>query len=213
MKTDELIKMLSTNLETVRGGELRNVVMTALAGGAIAAICLMLAIFGVPADTLGGDRFLLKALALAFTLGLVGAGANLLVRLARPGDPGRKPLIPIGLLFLAMLSAGIIALLLAHPARWSGMVFGPQWAACLICIPLFAIAPFASLIWALRRGAPTKLRRAGAIAGLVAGASGAAIFALHHPGGSIPFIVLWYGGPIVLCALAGAIVGPRLLRW
>jgi hypothetical protein len=213
MKTDELIKMLSTNLEPVRGAELRNVVMTALAGGTVVAFCLMLAIFGVPATTLGGEYFALKLLALAFTLGLVGAGANLLVRFARPGDPGRRPLIPIGLLLLAMLLAGIVALLLAHPASWGGMVFGPQWAACLICIPLFAVAPFAALVWALRRGAPTGLARTGAIAGLIAGALGAAVFAIHHPGGSIPFIALWYGGPIVLCALAGAILGPRLLRW
>jgi hypothetical protein len=116
-------------------------------------------------------------------------------------------------LFLAILSAGIVALILAHPAAWGGMVFGPQWAACLICIPLFAIAPFASLIWALRKEAPTNLTWTGAVTGLVAGALSAAAFAFHHPGGSIPFIVLWYGGPIVACALLGAILGPRLLRW
>jgi hypothetical protein len=213
MKTDELIRMLSTNLEPVRGRELRNLVTAALAGGAIVAFCLMLAIFGAPVDALGGEHFALKMLALAFTLGLVGAGANLLVRFARPVDPGRNSLVPIVLLFLAMLFAGVVALLLAHPAGWSGMIFGPQWAACLICIPLFAIAPFAALVWALRKGAPTRLEWAGAVAGLVAGALAAAIFALHHPGGSVPFIVLWYGGPIVLCGLAGAILGPRLLRW
>jgi hypothetical protein len=93
------------------------------------------------------------------------------------------------------------------------MIFGPQWTACLICIPLFAIAPFAALVWALRKGAPTALAHTGAIAGLLAGALGAAIFAFHHPGSAIPFMILWYGGPIVLCALAGAILGPRLLRW
>ena len=213
MKTEKLIELLSTNLEPVRGGELRNTVLMALAGGAVMAFCLMLAIFGVPADALGGENFGLKVLALAFTLGLVGVSANLLVRLARPGDPGRQPLIPIGLLFLAMLVAGAVALLLTDSARWGGMIFGPQWAACLICIPLFAIAPFAALVWALRKGAPTGLARTGAIAGLVAGALGAAVFAVHYPGGSIPFIVLWYGGLIALCALAGAILGPRLLRW
>jgi hypothetical protein len=213
VKTEKLIELLSTNLEPVRGGELRNLVLTALAGGAIVAFCLMLAIFGVPAGLLGGESFGLKLVALAFTLGLVGASANLLVRLARPGDPGSKSLLPIGLLFLAMLVAGVVVLLLADSANWGGMIFGPQWAACLICIPLFAIAPFAALVWALRKGAPTGLARSGAIAGLVAGALGAAIFAVHYPGGTIPFIVLWYGGPIVLCALAGAILGPRLLRW
>ena len=213
MKTDELINMLSTNVEPVKGGEPRNLLMIALAVGAVAALCLMLAIFGVPADVLGGEYLGLKGVALAFTLGLVGAGASFLTRAARPGEPGRTPLIVIGLLFLALLSAAIATLFLAHPTAWSGMVFGPQWAACLICIPLFAIAPFASLIWTLRKGAPTNLTRTGAIVGLVAGALGAAVFAFHHPGGSIPFIVLWYGGPIVLCTLVGAMLGPRLLRW
>ena len=213
MKTDELINMLGTNLEPVKGGELRNALMIALAAGAAAASCLMLAIFGLPAGALGGDYSGPKVLALAFTLGLVFAGASFLIGSARPGEPGRKPLILIGVLFLGLSSAGGVALVLAHPAAWSGMIFGPQWAVCLICIPLFAVAPFASLIWALRKGAPTNLMRTGAVAGLVAGALGAAVFALHHPGGSIPFIALWYGGSIVLCALVGAILGSRLLRW
>jgi len=213
MKTDELIDMLSTNVEPVKGAEPRTLLMTALAVGAVAALCLMLAIFGVPANALGGQNFTLKALALAVTLGLVAAGTRFLIKSARPGEPGRKPLLLIALLLSAILLAGVVALVLAHPATRSGMIFGPQWAACLICIPLFAVAPFASLVWALRKEAPTNLARTGAIAGLVAGALGAAVFALHHPGGSIPFLALWYGGPIVLCALAGAILGPRLLRW
>ena len=213
MKTNELIDMLGTNLEPVKGGKLRNTLMIALAVGALSASCLMLAILGLPADAVGGDYSGLKILTLGFTLGLVSAGAIFLIGSARPGEPGRKPLILIGGLFFALVSAGGAALVLAHPAAWSGIIFGPQWAACLICIPLFAVAPFASLIWALRKGAPTNLMRTGAIAGLVAGALGAAVFAFHHPGGTIPFIALWYGGSILLCALFGAIIGPRLLRW
>jgi hypothetical protein len=213
MKTDELIDMLGTNIEPVKGGQLRNTLLVALAVGAAAALCLMLAIVGAPSEAFAGDYFGLPVLALTFTLGLVAAGVSFLVRAARPGKPGRAPLVVIGLLFLAILLAGIVTLVLTHPAAWSGMIFGPQWAACLICIPLFSIAPFASLIWALRKEAPTNLAWTGAAAGLVAGALGAAIFAFHHPGGSIPFIVLWSGGPIVLCTLVGATLGPRLLRW
>ena len=213
MKTDKLIDMLSTNVEPVKGGEPRNLLMIALAVGSVAAFCLMLAMFGVPANAPGDQDFTIKVLALAVTLGLVAVGTRFLIKSARPGEPGRRPLILLGLLLFAILSTGIVALVVAHPAAWSGMIFGPQWAACLICIPLFAIAPFASLVWALRREAPTNLARTGAVAGLVAGALGAAVFALHHPGGSIPFLVLWYGAPIVLCSLVGAILGPRLLRW
>ena len=121
----------------------------------------MLAIFGVPAGTPGGEYPWLKIFALVFTLGLAGAGARFLIGAARPGEPGRKPLILIGLLFLAILCAGIAALFLAPPATWSGMIFSAQWASCLICIPLFALAPFASLFWALRKEAPTSLARTG----------------------------------------------------
>ncbi len=213
MKTDDLVNMLGTNVEPVTGRELRNTIVIALTVGLVAAFCLMLAIFGVPADPLGGEYFALKLLALAFALGLVAAGATFLIRSARPGEPGHRPLLLVGLLFFAILSGGIVALAFSDPAARSGMLFGPQWAACLVCIPLLAVAPFASLIWALRKEAPTNLVRTGAITGLVAGALGAAVFAFHHPGGSIPFIVLWYGGPIVLCTLLGAILGPRLLRW
>jgi hypothetical protein len=213
MKTDDLITMLGTNLEPVKGGQMRNTLLVALAAGAVAAFCLMLAIFGAPADTPVGGAFALKLLGLAFTLALVAVGASFLLRAARPGEPGGRPLLVIGLFFSAFAFAGVVTFVLADPANWSGMIFGPQWAACLICIPLFALAPFASLIWALRKDAPTKLLQTGAIAGLVAGALGAAVFALHHPGGSIPFIVLWYGGPIVLCTLIGAILGRWLLRW
>jgi hypothetical protein len=116
-------------------------------------------------------------------------------------------------MYLALFVAGVVAFVLAPRSGWSGMVFGPQWAACLICIPLFALAPFVSLVWVMRKEAPTDLRRTGAIIGLVAGSLGAAAFALHHPAGSILFITLWYGGSILLCTVMGALLGPRLLRW
>src|SRR6516165_12727726 len=78
MKTDELIDVLATNLERVKGGELRNTVMIALAIGAAAAFCFLLAMFGVPAAAPGAEFSLIKILAMAFTLGLVAAGASLL---------------------------------------------------------------------------------------------------------------------------------------
>jgi hypothetical protein len=30
---------------------------------------------------------------------------------------------------------------------------------------------------------------------------------------SLPFVAVWYGGTIVLCTFAGAMLGLRLLRW
>jgi len=52
-----------------------------------------------------------------------------------------------------------------------------------------------------------------AFAGLVAGGISAVAYALHCTDDSLPFVALWYGGTIVVCTLAGAALGPRLLRW
>ena len=152
---------------------------------------------------------------MAFTLGLAVAGASILFRSARPGQSGRTPLVLIGLLFLAMVLAAIVALAESDPVTMtmSTMARGGPWGTCLICIPIFAVIPFVAFICALREGAPTQLALAGAIAGLVAGALGAAAVVVHQTGDSIPLIALWYGAPIALCALVGAILGPWLLRW
>jgi len=50
------------------------------------------------------------------------------------------------------------------------------------------------------------LRRAGAIAGLVAGALGATAYAFHCPDDSVPFIAIWYGTLVALCGAVGAML-------
>ena len=211
MKTDQLIDMLSTNVEPVRGGHYRKILALTLVGGGVAAFCVMLSTVGFRN---GGESHIgFLALKLVFMLILIGAGAELLTKLIRPGQDGKSLYKVILLVFLAIGLAGATALAVQPSAAWGPMILGTEWAMCAFCIPLFAVVPFAALIWALRRGAPTNLRRAGAIAGLVAGALGAVAYAFHCPDDSIPFIALWYGAMVGLCALIGAILGPRLLRW
>ena len=101
----------------------------------------------------------------------------------------------------------------APSAYWNRMILGDEWLECLLSIPLIAIVPFAVTIFAVRRAAPTNLVRAGAVAGLLAGGVSAMAYALHCTDDSLPFVAIWYGGTIVLCTLAGAALGPRLLRW
>jgi hypothetical protein len=144
---------------------------------------------------------------------LIGPGAALLAKLVSPGQDGRKLYTVILLAFLAIGAAGVCALVLGAPAARDQMMMGSQWATCAFCIPLFAIIPFSALVWALRKGAPTNLRGTGAVAGLVAGALGAVAYAFHCPDDSLTFIALWYGGMVALCALLGAMLGPRVLRW
>lgn len=213
MKTDQLIEMLSTNVEPVKPGRFKKALALTLLFGGAASFCLMLGTVGLRSDVGAGILSGFIALRLFFTLILISAGTLLLTKLIRPGQDGRRSYVVIFLSFLALGLAGIGALAIHPPTAWGPMVMGTDWVMCVFCIPLFATVPFVALIWTLRQGAPTNLRSAGAIAGLVAGAIGAVAYAFHCPDDSIPFIALWYGVMIGLCALVGAMLGPRLLRW
>jgi hypothetical protein len=215
MKTERLIDLLSTNLEPIKRGRLWMAPVWALVIGGVAAFLLMFATVGLRPDFAAGRTLGFMALKLVFTLSLIGAGTGFLVNSMRPGQGSRKSFLLVFLPFLVVGSAGVIALVLAGGsyAACVNMMMGTGWQICLLCIPLFAVTPFAALIWALRRGAPTNLTRTGAIAGLVAGALGAAAYAFHCADDSLPFIAIWYGGSIALCTFIGAKLGPRLLRW
>jgi hypothetical protein len=115
--------------------------------------------------------------------------------------------------FAAIVLLAAISLGLAPSSHWNRMVMGNEWLECLLSIPIIAIVPFAVIIAAVRRAAPTNLVRTGAFAGLIAGGVSAMAYALHCTDDSLPFVAVWYGGTIVLCTLAGAVLGPRLLRW
>jgi hypothetical protein len=136
-----------------------------------------------------------------------------LTKLARPGGERRTPIALVALPFVAIILLAAISLASAPSSHWERMVVGDQWLECLISIPIIAIVPFAAIIWAVRAMAPTDLRRAGALAGLAAGGVSATAYAFHCMDDSLPFVALWYGGTIALCTLAGAVLGPRLLRW
>lgn len=213
MKTDQLIEMLSTNVEAVKTRRFQAPLLLTLLFGGAAAFCLMLATVGLRTDVSAGTLSGYIALKLLFTLILIGAGTALLTKLIRPGQDGRRAYIVILVSFLGLAVAGAGALVTQPLSAWGHMVMGTDWVMCVLCIPLFATVPFIALIWTLRQGAPTNLTRAGAVAGLVAGALGAVAYAFHCPDDFIPFIALWYGVMVALCAFIGALLGPRVLRW
>jgi hypothetical protein len=213
MNTEQLIDMLSTNVESVKRGQVRKTLTFALVVGGLAAFCLMLATIGLRPDIGNGVHIGFIALKLLFALSLIVLGALALVRSMHPGRDERRALAFIFVPFVAIIFAGVLGLALGGSAAWGRMVVGSEWAACLVCIPFFAVIPFAALIWAVRKAAPTNLKRAGAIVGLVAGALGSAVYAFHCPDDSVPFIAVWYGVPIALYVFIGARLGPWLLRW
>lgn len=213
MKTDDLIALLSTNPEPIDRNSVTRTLSLALAAGIAVALGIALVGLGVRSDLTTTHALIFLAVKLAFAFGIVGLALLYLTRLARPGGERKlSPLIvAVPFLFLILLAA--ISLGSAPRAHWDKMIVGDEWLECVLSIPIIAIVPFAVAIWAVRKGAPTNLVRAGAFAGLIAGGVSAIGYALHCTDDSLPFIAVWYGGTIVLCALVGALLSPRLLRW
>lgn len=213
MKTDELISMLSTNVEAVERQQLAREIWATVAAGAVVAIGVMLAALGVRGDLPHVWPFVFILAKFSFAVGIVLLASFYLVKLARPGGERKLSLAWLALPFAAIILLALISLAFAPAAHWNEMAMGDKWLECLISIPIIAIVPFAAVIWVLRRMAPTDLTRTGALAGLLAGGLSAVGYALHCTADSLPFVALWYGGTIAFCTLAGAILGPRVLRW
>jgi hypothetical protein len=213
MKTDELISMLSTNVEPIDRSMIARTVGIAVVAAAAAAVMLILGGLGLRADLSTGRAFLFLALKFAFAIAVVGIASVYLARLARPGGERRISLLAIAAPFIAIGFLAATSLGLAPIERWNRMIAGDDWLECLLSIPVIAIVPFAIIIFAVRRTAPTDLVRTGAFAGLMAGSVSALAYALHCSDDSLPFVAVWYAGTIILCTLAGAALGPRLLRW
>jgi len=213
MKTDDLVAALSAHIEPVSRGLVGRAVYIALAAGTIVALGIMLVGLGVRPDLMTARALIFLLLKLAFTVGIVGVATVYLTRLARPGAERTTWSMSAVLPFAAIVLLSAISLGLAPSSHWNRMVMGDQWLECLLSIPIIAVVPFAVIIAAVRTAAPTHLARTGAFAGLISGGVSAMAYALHCTDDSLPFVAIWYGGTIVLCTLAGAALGPRLLRW
>jgi len=213
MKTDDLVALLSTNPEPVDRGSVVRTLCVALAAGSTIALGIALVGLGVRPDVMTAHALFFLAVKLLFAIAIVSLALVYLTRLARPGGERRTSSLLVATPFQVIVVLAAISLWFAPNSHWDRMIVGDQWLECLVSVPIIAIVPFAVSIWAVRRAAPTDLARTGAFAGLIAGGVSAMGYALHCTDDSLPFVAVWYGGTIVLCTLAGAALGPRLLRW
>ena len=213
MKTDELVAALSRHVEPVDRGLIRRSVGLALVGALILALSLMAVSLGLRADFMTAHAAVFLVGKVAFAIAIVGVALFYLLQLARPGGEHKVtslwPVAP----FAAATILAAVSLAFSPSSHWNGMILDDEWLECVLSIPIIAIVPFAVLVWAVRKAAPTDLVRTGAFTGLVAGGVSALAYALHCTGDSAPFVAIWYGGTIVLCTVAGAVLGPKLLRW
>ncbi len=213
MKTDDLVRIISTNVEAVSYREPQRMILISAGLGAVTALVAMLLFLGVRTDLSELRAWQFIMVKSAFTGAIIGISLANLTRIARPGGE-RRVSIALGLLpFVGALIVAIASLSITPLSEWKAMIIGQYWLLCLLCIPLNAIVPFAAIIWAMRQLAPTNLMLAGAMAGRTAGSISAFAYSLHCTDDSFPFIALWYSLTIALCAVLGGLVGQRLLRW
>lgn len=213
MKTDDLVALLSTNPEPVDRGLVVRTLLVALGAGSILALGITIFGLGVRPDIMMYGALSFVVAKVSFAVGIFSLAFIYLAKLARPGGERKPRSYLVAVPFFVIVALAVISLGLAPSSHWNKMIVGDEWLECLVFIPVIAILPFAVSIWAVRKAAPTNLVRAGAFAGLVAGGVSAMAYALHCTDDSLPFVAVWYGGTIVLCTLAGAALGPRLLRW
>jgi hypothetical protein len=213
MKTDDLIAMLSTNVEPVDNRKMARNVGMAIAAGAAVAVATAFLVLGPRSGLTTAAIYIPALLKIAVTFIILVPASIYLARLARPGAERRSSVALVAMPFIAIMLLVGLSLTFAPNSHWRSAILSDEWLECLISIPLIAIVPFAVIVWAVRQMAPTDLARTGAFAGLVAGCLSAAGYALHCADDSVPFFALWYGGTIALCTFAGWRLGPKLLRW
>ena len=213
MKTDELVEMLSLQIKPVDRRSLARTLRLAGVASGLAALGIACFALGVRPDLFETQALSFTLVKLAFTVAVVGLALVYLTRLSRPGGERRVWSWWVASPFVAIAALAAVSLGLAPKAHWDAMIVGDEWLECLLSIPLIAIVPFAISIWAVRQAAPTDLSRTGAFVGIVAGGVSAVAYSLHCTDDSLPFVAVWYGGTIAICTFAGALLGPRLLRW
>jgi|Laugresbdmm110dd_1035094.scaffolds.fasta_scaffold32083_2 hypothetical protein len=213
MKTEQLIGLLAAGETRVAPHLVRQRFAAALGWSMPLAALVMVIVYGLRGDlvqALSSTVFWMK-LAFAGALALFAGLAT--DRLGRPGmrvaGVWAGLVAPVVLLWLAAAAA----LVGADPAQRADLVFGSSWRSCPFNIALISLPLFAAMLWFVKGMAPTEPALAGASAGLLSGALATLIYALHCPESSVTFVGIWYVLGIAIATLAGAALGPKLLRW
>lgn len=210
-ETDRLIRNLARKAGTERGHPAfsfeRTLLLVATLSLAV-AVAMVFLLFGISADltaTMQSAAFHHKV---ASTLTLAGGGFILARDAARPDGPG---------LTLVALLPGVVLLALGAATDGSGLSVmgrsGVSVPACVGAIVVLSLPALAMTIGVLRMGASTRPTIAGATAGLLAGALGAAAYALACKNDGGLFVAIWYSAGILSVVGLGAVFGRRALAW
>ncbi|MEM5344222.1 DUF1109 domain-containing protein [Paraburkholderia azotifigens] len=213
MKTDDLIGLLSNQVTRIDRGVVARRFIKALVLGGLGSLILMSVVFGVRHDLASVARTTIFWAKMAYPLAIAVGAMLAVMRLGRPGARAGYSWALIALPFVAVWAASMVVLDGTAPAgRWA-VVLGQTWRTCPFNIMLLSLPTFPAVFWAVKSLAPTQLRLAGAVAGLLASSTATVVYCLHCPEMSPAFWSVWYAIGMLVPAGIGAWLGPKLLRW
>jgi hypothetical protein len=213
MNTQQLIETLGKDVPRVPRHALAQCVGSGIAVGGLVTTVLLITMLGVRPDlqvAMHGFSFWMKW---TYTITLGVSAGYAVTRLARPISGSLRSLWWLAVPVLMLAGVGIDELARTPSDQWLALWLGRSWMICPWLVLTLAAPLFVGLLWSFRKLAPTRLRAAGAAAGLAAGAWAAALYCLHCNEFAAIFVLTWYSLGIILAAGAGAALGPRLLRW
>lgn len=213
MKTEDLIDSLAQDLRPVPRGLARLRVALAVVAGGLAATVLLSLTWGIRPDldiAMAGMMFWMK---MGYTASIALVALSAAVVLTRPEASAPR------WLWLALVPVALFAIRSAQEMTTAPnemrmeMWLGDTWLFCPAIVLALSLPIMATLMYAARTLAPTRLRLSGAVIGLASGAVSATIYCLHCPEATATFVLSWYTLGIALAAGVGALLGPKLLRW
>ena len=213
MTTNDLIQALAADVRPVMPGASAWRISGALLAGGFLCLLGMDASFGPPLRAVAQTGVPVFAVKLAYAIAMTAISASLLLVTGRPGE--RLGMRWAWLLAPPLVVAAVAAMEAnaATTGALATLFLGSTWQTCLIGVIVMSLPVFAALLWAFRRLAPTRLALAGFVAGICSGATASIIYALYCPETAASFMLAWYSLGMLVPGIAGALLGPRLLRW
>lgn len=205
------IQSLVDDLEPVRTVKPRRAMALPIAAMLIALVIVVIRL-GMRDDVMAGTpdpMFLLRG-GMLLLLGLAGTWA--VIRMASPSVGGQNNgwKVAVAAAALFPLAAMLMSMTRDPMPALSAVQMG--WE-CLRMSVMGGVLTAIPMILLLRHGAPTSLERAGWVTGIAAGGLGAFAYSWHCAANSIIYIGFWYTLAIGICAVAGRLIVPRLIRW
>ena len=206
--TDDLIRSLASAAGTRRSASLQTAFAVTGAASLACALLLVFSVIGIRQDFADIAVRMPFGFKLAYTGALVAGSSALALYAATPGASATA---------LCALSPAVVLLFLGVIFDPTGFpILGRTNTAVVFCVGsiLFLSLPAMILTFvAIRKGAPTQLRFAGAVIGVLAASVGALAYTLACKNDGTAFVAIWYAVACAIMAAIGAVVGHRVLRW